>query len=385
MNKNFIWLSFIIIIFTGCDRKRVNPYDPVNFVKPIWTSIFDDSSYSYVQGNFIRQTIDGGYIIISSVFHSSGGNMMLIKINAYGQKSWEKKFAGRGKCALQLPDGGYIVGADYGNCVLLMKTDVNGDKIWEKVFTEGESNFMGSLQQTTDGGYIISGEAEVSNSNEVNKFLIKTDVNGEKVWDNVSYEGSCHYYYYNEDIHNPPVVIQNSENDYIMLANCMVNDNTIIKITKINNSGSKVWEKTLDLYSETKGYSIYQASDGGYVIGGSVRSGNYHKALILKTNKFGNELWSTTFQPVEANVYGKAVCQTSDGGYIMCGSAVFSDYNADELLIKTDASGNELWDVRFRGQGYDKFNNGCLTSDNNYIATGTTANDILVMKISIAP
>ena len=89
------------------------------------------------------------------------------------------------------------IGIKDNKSILLIKTDSDGNRLWEKKIYSGHSkesyvNTLG-LDQTTDGGCIIAGEKIVSN--DKNAWLIKTDWEGTILWDmaigGLSDEYSC--------------------------------------------------------------------------------------------------------------------------------------------------------------------------------------------------
>ncbi len=113
--------------------------------------------------------------------------------NAFA-KQLEKFFGGNdrewGFSVQQTTDGGYIIvgktesfGAGGGD-VYLVKTDATGDKQWEKTFGGLDSDTGESVEQTTDGGYIIVGFIAYSDSGGSDVYLIKTDENGDKQREN---------------------------------------------------------------------------------------------------------------------------------------------------------------------------------------------------------
>ena len=80
----------------------------------------------------------------------------------------------RGYSVQQTNDGGYVITGDTAGYLYLIKTDAGGNKVWEKAFKGGETSpFTGqSILQTSDGGYIIA-----ANTPKL-FYLIKTDENG---------------------------------------------------------------------------------------------------------------------------------------------------------------------------------------------------------------
>jgi hypothetical protein len=137
----------------------------------------DEKAYS------IQPTIDGGFIIVGSYvpFHSTQGSsgIFIMNTDASGNVLW-KKILGNGYQANSIQstiDGNFVI---IGNTMLsagesdicLIKIDKNGNQIWIRTFGGPYSDAGNSVQQTNDGGFIITGNSHDSIC------LIKTDANG---------------------------------------------------------------------------------------------------------------------------------------------------------------------------------------------------------------
>jgi hypothetical protein len=141
--------------------------------------------------NSVQQTSDGGYILAGYTAYnrSCGANCSdtwytwLIKTDASGNKQWNKTFGGRGydqaNSVLQTRDGGYIIAGEtnsYGagsDDIWLIKTDANGNEEWNMTFGGTRSDWASSVQQTKDGGYIISGYTNSYGAGDTDAWLIK--------------------------------------------------------------------------------------------------------------------------------------------------------------------------------------------------------------------
>ena len=150
---------------------------------------FSDIAYS------IQKTKDGGYIIVGRTEEqpSDNSDIFLTKTGPYGEIIWTKILTGvnneEGKSVQQTIDGGYIIagtiyysGANPNEDVYLVKVDFNGNIIWTKTFGGTGYDFAESIQQTSDGGYIIVGSTtSFGGGYDSDVYLIKVDPEGEDV------------------------------------------------------------------------------------------------------------------------------------------------------------------------------------------------------------
>jgi len=240
----------------------------------------------------------------------------------------------------QTKDGGYILAGSTGSFgagnydAWLIKTDANGNKVWDTTFGGSSTDQARAVQQTSDGGYILAGFTYSFGAGENDAWLIKTDTNGNKVWD-TTFGGS--------DDERAYAVQQTSDGGYILagVTSSFGAGGWDFWLIKTDANGNKVWDKTFGGSSNDYAWSGQQTSDGGYILAGATESfgsGNvyYPDAWLIKTDTDGNKVWDNTFGGSSSDeTY--AVQQTSDGGYILAGYSL--SYGYDAWLIKTNAFG----------------------------------------------
>ncbi|UCE37745.1 MAG: Ig-like domain-containing protein [Thermoplasmata archaeon] len=345
-----------------------------------WNKIFGGNENDF--GYYVQQTLDGGYILVGRTYSYGVGtpsnpNIWLIKTNSEDVASWSRPFGGsssdEGVSVLQTSDGGYII-AGYtesygagGYDAWLIKTDSSGSETWNKTFGGSNHDFGASIEQTADGGYIIAGNTQSYGVGLRDAWLIKIDSSGTESW-NKTFGGNIH------DFGN--FVQQTSDGGYIIAGYTESYGaggyNTWL--IKTDSSGNETWNKTFGGSSDDWGNSVWQTSDGGYIIAGITYSygAGIADAWLIKTDSSGTESWNKTFGGSDIDS-GYSVHQISDGGYIIGGNT--QSYGAgkyDAWLIKTDSSGNEQWNKTFGGSSQDYCESVLQTSDGGFIITGST-------------
>ena len=239
------------------------------------------------------------------------------------------------------------------------------DTTWTKTFGGSNYDFGYSVQQTEDGGYIITGYTDSFGNSGYNVWLIKTDSIGNEQWNNTFDVG---------DYDEGRSVQQTDDGGYIITGETYSNGNYDILLIKTDSLGQEEWNHNLDGGIVDKGFSVQQTTDGGYIITGYTSSGNGNwDVWLIKTDSLGNEEWNQTFGGNEDD-YGYSVQQTTDGGYIITGLTGYMDWDGyfDVWLIKTDSQGNEEWNQTFGGSDWDIGLSVQQTTDGGYIVTGST-------------
>lgn len=343
-------------------------------------------------GYSVQQTSDGGYIVAGCTGSTTNliFDVLVIKTDAEGNKQWDKTLdksaEDYARSVQQTSDGGYIIAgyitdSSVGWAVWLIKIDAQGNRQWDKTFGGSGTDSAYSVEQTSDGGYIICGSTSVNGDSD--GWLIKTNSSGDKEWDK-TFGGP------NGDIFTS--VQQTSDGGYIITGSTAPRGAGYddLWLIKTNSMGNKQWDRTFGGSGGYGGALVQQTSDGGYIIAGQSFTVYERKwdAWLIKTDNSGNEQWDNTFgSPLDDRA--RSVKQTLDGGYIFAGSTgCYGDFaNCDVWLVKTNSGGEKQWEETLGGSGSDVGTSLELTSDGGYIICGVTNSygtgsvDVLLIKV----
>jgi hypothetical protein len=343
-------------------------------------------------GNSVLQTTDGGYIIAGQIFGNGAPNLnvYLIKTNELGDTLWTKTYGGSNdEWALdvqQTSDGGYIAGGltnslsgNYAD-VYLIRTNSTGDTLWTRIFNRQYEDYARSVSQTADGGFIIAGRSDEFSGGNPNMLLMKIDPNGNLLWSKTF--GGPNY----DEAHS---VQQTTDGGYIV-AGIYYNDSGgfqpyDIFLVRTDAVGDTLWSKLYGGYNGEAATAVKQTTDGGFIIAGS----EYFNAYLVRVNANGDTLWTKSYGESVNYEYPYDVEQTIEGGFILAGyTVVFGAGTNFAFLIKTDENGDTLW-TRVIGQSTD--NTMCYsvdqTIDKGFILTGSqrpislSTSDLVLIKV----
>jgi hypothetical protein len=273
----------------------------------------------------------------------------------------------------QTADGGYVLvgesksfGGGFFSDIYIMKTDENGDSLWTRVYGGDEDDYGYSIQQTFDGGYIISGNtASFGAVSDI--YLLKTDADGDSMWARI---------YDKADFNYGLAVQQTPDSGFIVVGfvfwwSTMQSD---VYMIKTNSQGDTLWTKTFGGADSDWGYAVKQTMDGGYIIAGATESFSaiWQDAYLIKTDGSGNEEWSKLIGG-SYNDMGLSVYQTNNNSYLIAGwTSSYGPPGSNAYIINTDSVGGIRWSKVYGGDEDERLYSLDRISSGGYIFAGLT-------------
>jgi len=336
----------------------------------------------------VKQTRDGGYITVGITYSYGHGkkDVWLLKIDKDGNETWNKTFGGEeddwSGCVQQTNDGGYIIagftesyGAGWADCWLI-KTDANGNELWNKTFGGVGDDYFYLVKQTSDNGYIAAGFTKSFGSGGFDGWLIKTDDQGNELW-NRTFGGMGDEMLKSVDKTPDGGYILSGETTLLVPPEYP----QAVWLIKTDSNGIEEWNKTyLDTefpFLRVEG-EIQQISDGYLIAGYGRQYGSDTEDIdvfLLKTDFNGEMQWNKIFGWANSYDIGWGIHKTTDGGCIIAGGTnkySIDTWNRNVWLIKTNKYGGTQW-TRIIGGSYDDYALSVQqTNDGGYIVGGAT-------------
>jgi hypothetical protein len=343
----------------------------------IWDKVIGGNLNDYL--NTMIVTSDGGILLVGwsgsnvgfdkSQSTQASMDAWVVKLDANGNKLWDKTFGGFGidnlNAVQETSDGGFILGGTvqlsgnifsqggYGGYdYWVLKLNSSGNEVWSKVFGGSKDDKLTSVCQASDGGYIVGGYSSSEKNNNKSQdpiggedyWVLKLNSNGNKEWDKV-FGGT------GNDLLNS--VQQTFEGGFILGGNSASligfdkseapRGGSDFWILKIDVSGNKIWDKTIGGNMNDELYSVQQTSDGNFILGGSSQGGiGYEKSQ--PGQGFG-DYWVVRLASPDTPITTKFTYQCN---------GTTSGIQANIIGIPPAKAGNLSWAITYLENGISK-------------------------------
>jgi len=246
----------------------------------------------------------------------------------------------------------------------LTKLDKDGNLQWTHRLSGNMDDVLTSIEQTTDGGYLLGGFTTSATSFDDDFFMAKLDSGGNLVWDKIV--GGSNFDFA-QSVH------QTFDKGYVLAGRS--NPSGFIYydvfIVKFDSSLNLQWSKAIGGTADDRANAMQQTADSGYVLAGETSSfgAGANDVYVVKLDSVGNLQWAEAIGG-SLNDVGNSIKQTSDGGYIVAGNSSSFAQGDDYYVVKLDGSGNIEWTRTIGGTASDIATDVQQTPDGGYIVAG---------------
>lgn len=358
----------------------------------------NDSSLTTLGSSIYSFSDTSGYLVFGNYSFSSKWYLKVVRLNINGDTLWSRSL-GRygfiqsvsiGKC-ISIGDtnlvfiGSISSGTTDSSEVVLYKIDFDGNLLWEYYFgNSNKRNVANDIQQTSDGGFIITGWTTGWGNTMVNSsFLLKVDVLGNEQWHKIYGGGSS------ASDRSAYAVDLADNNGYIFSGSYYqgVANSRDINVIKTDSLGNVIWNKTYGTpENDDLGYITKYGISDDYILTSAIdiAPGNIlldGQAYIARLKGIdGSIVWADTFgiaDNVTYDGFSSNMIGLANGDIVGIGLTQVSSGGIDTWLVKYDGNGNMLWKRTFNkngGNNHHYFWDVQPTTDNGFVICGDLTN-----------
>lgn len=330
-------------------------------------------------GRSVIKTNDGHYVMAGKKEANNNIDIFLLKTSTDGTTVWEKTFGSSEEedayAVLELADGGFMVlGYDYGAGTMFYRTDASGNLLWSKTVTSPVKCF--DFVRTPDNGFALIGEHTGFFADYL-IYLIRTNSDGDTLWTRQFGQGN--------NVNTPYSLALTTDGGFVLTGETTspptAGENDIFLI-RTDANGNQLWDKRFGTPALIEqGYSVLPTSDGGFLVGGTTIDVLFSSSsgFLIKTDANGDTLWTRTYDFSKDYLFNQIedVVLTADGGYALCGWA--GDFSGDifGFIHRTDTLGAVVQTRQYYGAGICTLRSVALSDDGELVATGFTQGSLL--------
>ena len=286
-----------------------------------WKKVYREQNEEMI-GCF-KQTQDGGYIVAGKTdsYGAGGDDILVIKVDSSGNILWQKTYGGisyeMASSIDELEDGSYVIGGwtesfgagDYD--LWILRLDHTGNILWEKTYGGSGYERANSIQKTSDGNIIVAGFYSSQDETLRGAWVMKLDLNGNIIWQKL------YSIYLFVDIYS---LQETSDGGYIIAGEISFGSYEDIWVCKLDSYGNIIWQKAYgDLYTDIAEV-IKQTADGGYIVNARREylkgDGTDYDIWLVKLDSSGNITWQKSYYTLYWD-FSYSIDFTNDGGYII--------------------------------------------------------------------
>ncbi|MCK4306701.1 hypothetical protein KAW50_00580, partial [candidate division WOR-3 bacterium] len=358
----------------------------------LWTKTYGGTDEDW--GNSVEECADGGFIIAGGIWSFGAGksDVYLIRTDADGDTLWTKTYGetdiDRGNSVQECAGGGFIIAGgteSFGtgkSDVYLIRTNADGDTMWTKTYGGAYTDCGYSIQECADSGFIIVGYTYSFGAGESDVYLIRTNADGAPLWIK-TYGGTDRDY--------GRSVQECTDGGFIITGRTgsFGAGSADVYLIRTNADGDTLWTKTYGGNHMDEGCSVQECTEGGFIIAGRTYSfgAGSNDVYLIRTDTDGDTLWTKTYGGTSDDC-GSSVQECAEGGFVIAGEThSYGAGSSDIYLIRTNADGDTLWTKTYGGTDWDGGESVQQCADRGFIIAGYTQsfgagfNDVWLIRI----
>jgi hypothetical protein len=330
-------------------------------------------------------TSDGGFIAVGYTYSFGAGDVdvFVVKTTSGGDTLWIRAYGGTlpdyGHGVCETDDGCFVVAGysmSYGagrEDVYLIKLDAGGDTLWSRTYGGSGLDEAMAVCLAADGHIIVAGQTESFGSGLSDAYILKVDAYGDTVWTRTIGGADSEWA---ED------VCETADGHYVLSGTTgSYNTTRDAYAAKVDPLGNIAWQFNYGdplQYREDYGTGLYALTDTGMVATGwrtdQIHSDPCQSAFLRLDAMGGRQSYRKYSDPYIE--YGCGLCETADGGFLICGAAKdVSTHKNDLFLVKRIEGTGWVWDQTVGGEGSDWGCSVAQVEPGCYIISGYTESE----------